>query len=355
MKWPGRSFFLADDPKSRQRLTVVIWALVIGIGLVDYAIDVGDEISLRLFYFIPVSLAVIARGWRFAVLVAAACVVVMISGDLAAGAKYANWFIPCWNGFITFGTYLIIIWLLSGLLNLHRELEERVRQRTAALADEIAERKRLELEIVATAQKERWSIGHELHDGPCQHFTGTALVTRVLAEELAEKHEPTAERAARIVRLIEEGIGQLRRLARGLLLVSVEEGGLCSALQELAAASSEQYRIRCECNCNGEPALQDAVTASHFYHIAQEAIRNAARHSKPDFIMMTLRADSAAQTLIVSDNGIGIGNNGGPSEGMGLRIMAHRAAMIGASLSVAPGAPRGTTVTCRLPLQPSKP
>jgi nitrate/nitrite-specific signal transduction histidine kinase len=35
---------------------------------------------------------------------------------------------------------------------------------------------------------------------------------------------------------------------------------------------------------------------------------------------------------------------------MGLRIMAHRAAVIGAVLAVEAAVPRGTIVTCRLPL-----
>ena len=214
----------------------------------------------------------------------------------------------------------------------------------------MAERQRLEKEIVAIAQRERWSIGHDLHDGPCQHFTGTALAARVLAEELAEKPEPAAGRAARIVTLIEEGIGQLRGVAKGLLLVSVEEGGLGSALRQLAVASTEQYHIRCECRCSGEPAVQDVATGSHFYHIAQEAIRNAARHSRPDLITIDLRADGAAQTLTVTDDGVGLGDRGQPSGGMGLRIMAHRAAVIGAVLAVEAAVPRGTIVTCRLPL-----
>jgi signal transduction histidine kinase len=345
----GRGLVSVTNPVRRRWLTGITLGLVLGIGLVDYAIDIGDEISLHLFYFIPVSLAVIAKGWRFAVLIAMACVAVMLGGDILAGAHYASLFIPCWNILITFGNYLIIIWLLNSLLMLQREMEERVRQRTAALTEEISERERLEKEIMAIGQKERWSIGHDLHDGLCQHLTGTAFAARVLAEELAERREPAAANAGRIVALIEDGIGQMRRVAKGLLLVSVEEGGLMAALQELAVTSAEQFNLKCECQGSGEPVLPDTVTASHLFHIAQEAVRNAARHGQPDRIIITLQAGLNGLTLTVNDDGIGIKSTGGPARGMGLRIMAHRATMIGAAFSVQAAPGGGTKVSCHLP------
>ena len=131
----GRNLILVTDPIRRRWLTGIILGLVLGIGLMDYAIDIGDQISLHLLYFLPVSLAVIARGWKFAILIAAACVAVMLGGDILSGAHYASLFIPCWNVLITFGNYLIIIWLLHSLLILQREMEERVRQRTTAMAN----------------------------------------------------------------------------------------------------------------------------------------------------------------------------------------------------------------------------
>ncbi len=348
IKNSGRHLVLTADLARRHRLTALTWGLVLAIGLVDYAIDSGDQISLHLFYFLPVALAVISRGWKFAILVATACVAVMLAGDLAAGARYAGWFIPCWNVVITFGNYLILIWLLDSLLAMQREMEERVRQRTAALGAEVAERERLEKEIVAIGQKERLSIGHDLHDGLCQHLTGTAFAARVLAEELAERHDASAAKAEKIVGLVEDGIGQTRRLARGLLLVSVEEGGLAAALQELAATSAEQFHLACECHCSGNADLPDTVVASHLFHIAQEAVRNAARHGRPRRITLLLRADAAGLTLAVSDDGTGLPERGRPTEGMGLRIMAHRAAMIGADFSVETPAEGGTKIVCHL-------
>lgn len=128
--------------------------------------------------------------------------------------------------------YFIVVWLLSSLRSFHRELEATVRQRTQALTQEMAERQRLEEEILRVSERERRSIGHDLHDSLCQHLTGTALAGQVLGERLAAKSLPEAADAEKVVGLVEEGITLARNLARGLYPVDVEAGGLMDAFQE---------------------------------------------------------------------------------------------------------------------------
>jgi nitrate/nitrite-specific signal transduction histidine kinase len=59
--------------------------------------------------------------------------------------------------------------------------------------------------------------------------------------------------------------------------------------------------------------------------------------------------------LCVEDNGSGLPPASSRGQGLGLRIMAHRAAIIGAKLSVDAPQAGGTRVTCRLPRAPSAP
>ena len=76
----------------------------------------------------------------------------------------------------------------------------------------MAARLRLQREILAVSERERSSIGHDLHDGLGQHLAGTALAAQVLAEQLAGRAQAAAAGdARRIVQLVEEGIAQTRR------------------------------------------------------------------------------------------------------------------------------------------------
>jgi signal transduction histidine kinase len=54
-------------------------------------------------------------------------------------------------------------------------------------------------------------------------------------------------------------------------------------------------------------------------------------------------------TLTVEDDGVGVPEEAHKSGGLGIRIMAHRAAMIGGSLAVEPAPTGGTIVTCSIP------
>ncbi len=344
----GRTLVAASDPRRQWWVAAASVVLMLATGVFDSLIDNDDRISCRLFYCVAVMLAVTARGWRFGVAIAVASVVVMTAGDLGLGGDASRTFALTWNAVISFSTYLLIIWLLSSLLTLQREIEGRVRQGALALTREAAERERLERIIVHHGEKERVSIGHDLHDGLCQHLTGTAYVARILADDLRMKNDPLAASALRVLTLIDEGVAQTRHLAKGLLLTAVEADGLVVALEELAATASEQFRVQCEFIVRGELELDDRVAASNLFRIAQEAVRNAARHGRPDRITIILEADPPALTLKIKDNGIGLPRES-PSGGLGLRIMSYRAGVIGAAYSAESLPEGGTCITCRLP------
>lgn len=336
-----------SEPPRRRRFMALTFGLVACIGLADFF--TGFELSLLVFYLVPVCLAVAAVDWRFGTLVAVTSVATWLAGDFAAGAHFANPVVPVWNALIALGTYLVVVWLLASVIALQREMEERVRQRTAALTNEIAERVRLEKAVLEVTERERRAIGHDLHDGLGQHLTGTALVAQALGSRLAARGDAEARDMGKIVDLIEKGIEQTRGLAKGLLLAEIASDGLVPALEEMAASLQEQFRVTCRLSYEGAVDLGEGGTATHLYRIAQEAARNAVRHGGARTVTIALTEPGGRVTLQVSDDGSGLAPPEARGEGLGLRIMAHRAAMIGATFSVAPGPQVGTVVTCQLP------
>jgi len=325
----------------RKVLSLEIVALV---GLFDYL--TGFELNFFAFYLIPVTLAVWFVGRGFGILVSAFCVVVSIAGDLIAGARYSSSLVPVWNTAIAFTFYFVVVWILAKLRSLHNQLEERVRQRTAALHNEMQERMRLEEEILSISEREQRRIGHDLHDSLCQHLTGTALAGQVLSEQLAAKSLPEAGAMDHIVEMVEGAIDLTRTLARGLHPFELKGEGFTDALRELAATITEGFKIPCAFACDTPVEIRDPGVATHLYRIAQEAISNALKHSNAKNIVLRLEAGSDGLTLTISDDGVGM-----PPKipgGMGLRTMAYRASVIGASFNVERQLSRGTRVTCKL-------
>ncbi|MBI3886850.1 MAG: hypothetical protein HY302_14145 [Opitutae bacterium] len=328
----------------RLSLGAVAWLLVAAVGVIDYAS--GFEISLRFLYSIPLVLLVAARGVRPAMLMAPICVAGSLLGDIAAGVSYSSLFVPFWNALFVFCSYLLVVWLVGGLLALQRDVERRVQHRTAALADEMKRRYRLEQEVIGIAEKERWAIGQDLHDGLCQHYTATALAAQSLARMLEDDAHPGARAAHQVVRMVEDGIGQTRRLAEGLLLLTVEGEGFANALRELAHASSAQFKIECDVQFTGAVEVWDTLVATHLFRIAQESVRNAVRHGKATRVNLSVARDGQRIRMTVSDNGSGLPSPDRERRGMGTRIMAHRANLIGASLETAAAPGAGTVVVC---------
>lgn len=320
-------------------------AIVTVVGVFDCLS--GYELNFFAFYLIPVCLGVWFVGRGYGILVSVLCVVVSIAGDLMAGARYSSSLVPVWNTAIALTFFLVVVWILAKLRALQNELEERVRQRTAALKKEVQDRMQLEEEILSISEREQQRIGHDLHDSLCQHLTGVALAGEVLSGQLAAKSLPEVKAVNHIVEMVEGAIDLTRTLARGLHPFDLRGEGFVDALRELAATITEGFKTPCTFKCDSAVEIREPGVATHLYRITQEAITNAVRHSRAKEIIVRLEAGSDGLTLTISDDGEGI--PAAAPNGMGLRTMAHRAGVIGATFSVERQHPRGTRVKCKLP------
>ena len=210
---------------------------------------------------------------------------------------------------------------------------------------DITERKRLEQEILDVSGRERQSIGRDLHDGLGQELTGVALMLRGLAGRLQRSSPEVLDNVNEIVGHMNQSIETARSLARGLLPVRTESGGLVFALKALAEKSRDLYGL--EVNFRSELCPQfhfSETDASHLYRITQEALTNAARHGHATRVEIFLGATAIAFALRITDNGDGFAHAKLSASGMGLKIMKYRADMIGAKFAIGANDPRGTQV-----------
>src|SRR5262245_27639824 len=183
IEWPARC--------SQVTILVISAILLLLIGLADYLIT--WEISLAIVYVYPIAIAAwyVGAGWAYAFSLVS--IVLFTAGDVAQGQPYSSWLIPEWNAFIRLALYAVVIQLLTHIRSLTEDLELRVFQRTSDLRKEIGARERLERELLEVGARERRRLGFDLHDGLCQHLTGTALAVHVLKEKLATRGLPEAK------------------------------------------------------------------------------------------------------------------------------------------------------------------
>jgi PAS domain S-box-containing protein len=211
---------------------------------------------------------------------------------------------------------------------------------------DITERKRLEQEILDVSGRERHSIGRDLHDGLGQELTGVALMLRALASRIQQRCPDVVENVNEIVGHLNQSIETARSLARGLLPVGKESGGLIAALRTLAARSRDIHGLEVTFNAAVGPGFCLTETnASHLYRITQEALTNAARHGRATLVDISLKTQQDGFCLRITDNGIGVARAAPSPAGMGLKIMQYRADMIGAKFEIGSNEPHGATVS----------
>jgi len=217
------------------------------------------------------------------------------------------------------------------------------------LEDEMAERTRLEREIVNISEEERRRISHQLHDGLCQLLTGTRLHFSSLRRQLSDVDRQKPE-VAEVSSLLEESVNHAYDLSRGLWPVEHDCNALSPSLEELtrrmAEASGILIEFRQQRTC--QACTNKGVT--QLYRIAQEALTNAVKHARASRIVVELACLNQGQlTLTVQDNGVGRDQAKRTRGGLGMGIMAHRARLINGNLTVTDAAGGGTLVSCIIP------
>jgi signal transduction histidine kinase len=234
---------------------------------------------------------------------------------------------------------LVIIGILAGLV------AEQARRRTLHAINAVVARERLEREVMSVAEAERQRVGRDLHDGLGGRFSGLSLLAEGLARRAENGQSAKADELRELASLAGEGAEEARRLARGLDPAPVE-AGLLQALTGLAHRT-ESAGTACTFAFEGNEVALERDTTLHLYHIAQEAVSNAIRHGRPSRVDIRLTVRAGTIALDVRDDGSGIPVE--PAEGLGLRTMRKRAALLESVLRVRQGPTGGNVVNCVVP------
>jgi PAS domain S-box-containing protein len=228
-----------------------------------------------------------------------------------------------------------------------QKIGDRVVGRVWSFRD-ITERRRLEKEIAETSAREQAKIGRDLHDSIGQTLTGVSLGLKAL-QRRAEGDQETLRAVTRLEALTRLAIQQVRDVARGLLPAELQAGDVGASLRALSAGARKMFGVPCAVVVRGDTRLRDNSTAVQLYRIAQEALNNAAKHSRSPEVRITFDAGERRLRLVVRDEGVGLPSRRAAGQGLGIAIMQHRAESLGGTLTVRRARGGGTEVVCECP------
>jgi PAS domain S-box-containing protein len=216
---------------------------------------------------------------------------------------------------------------------------------------EITERKRAEEAVrklagqLLTAQEaERCRIAREMHDDLTQRVAVLAIEAGKLEQE-AESSAPLSGRLREIKEQLINLSQDVHALSRQLHPSILDDLGLVDAMRSECARFSQREGIAvCYTPQDIPPGIPKEV-ALCLYRIAQEGLRNIAKHSSAREARVSLTADDDSILLSIEDAGVGFSSRQSQGNlGIGLASMEERARLIGGEFSVRSEPGNGTLV-----------
>ena len=207
-------------------------------------------------------------------------------------------------------------------------------------------------------EEERQRLSHELHDGTMQDLVGLVQRVELCRSEMDRDPLLARRRLDELQGLLEQPLGDVRRISNALRPSVLEDLGLPAALQALCADLQKQMpSILCQCVVSGEqhrlsPDLELAV-----FRVVQEALGNIRKHVRSVTrveVQMEFR-ENEIRTVVHNDGPAfptpdvrSLVRNGH----LGLAGMYERARLFHGELNISSDPAKGTSVRLRLPCPP---
>lgn len=216
---------------------------------------------------------------------------------------------------------------------------------------DISARQQTEREMMQIATRVQQRVGGDLHEGLGQQLSGIAMMMQGLRARVVEGDTTDlAQGLDEVVALLNGAVHRTRLLARGLSPVRASAEGIKEGFEELVNHVHEVYGRRVQLALGlPEDLAVDENPVTNMFHIAQEAVVNAARHGSAGEIRMTFTVGPTELELQVEDDGVGFDPVQAGEAGMGMRMMRFRAEMARGYLSIESRPGHGARLRCRCP------
>jgi two-component system CheB/CheR fusion protein len=239
---------------------------------------------------------------------------------------------------------------------LHGLEEERLAGEVALAARELGrtqdELRALAGSLFTSQEEERRRVARELHDDICQKLTVLAIDAHQIGNRIGSEPDEAVREMDRVRTAIGSLSEEVRRISHALHPAAIDVLGVASALQSLVDDFRAREQMIVTFSPQHVPENVPHRIATGLYRIAQEALRNVAKHAGKTHVKVTLRGGSTSLRLRIVDFGHGFDSQA-RRMGLGLISMEERARMMEGSFTVESKVGDGTKITVDVPLPTS--
>jgi PAS domain S-box-containing protein len=225
-----------------------------------------------------------------------------------------------------------------------KQAQEELRRREAELALASHER---------AITEERQRLARELHDSVSQALYGISLGVNTALTLLDADRDKVIEALNYSLSQTQTALAEMRALIFALRPEALATEGVVAALGRETAALIARRDVEIELNLCDEPDVSLAVKEV-LYRIAQEAMRNAVKHTRCNRMTVRMTLEGDGLSLEVSDNGGGFDPQAAYPGHLGLRSMRERVTSVGGSLDISSPPDRCTQIRAHIPIPPAE-
>ncbi len=224
-----------------------------------------------------------------------------------------------------------------------RKLAEEERQRSFDQLRALAGR------LQTAREEERTRVAREIHDQLGQALTSIKIDLSSWVDD-SPLRNPGSERIDSILKLVDETIKSVRRIATELRPGVLDDLGLVAAIEWAAEEFEARTGTKCRLMLSELDQRPNRERDTALFRILQETLTNVARHADATSVDIHLFRELGSVILKIQDNGCGTTPERlfAPTS-LGIRGMKERALLLGGDLVIRSSREEGTTVLVRVP------
>jgi signal transduction histidine kinase len=198
-----------------------------------------------------------------------------------------------WIGIITSVLIAIGIFIVKKIFNQLKEAE-RIRK---------SSERRILNAIIRTEERERQRFAKELHDGLGPIMSTIKMSISALNKNNLDEHGSAV--LQNLVKVIDEGISEIKEISNSLSPHVLNNFGLASALSNFIEKITSAKIARIEFNTNLQQQRFHSNIESVLYRIACELIHNSIKHANANLITLKINRTKDLLVMHYTDDGIG--------------------------------------------------
>jgi signal transduction histidine kinase len=277
-----------------------------------------------------------------------------LAGSIVGGIGFASFRADCeWPDELIPRLRLVGDILTNALAR--RRADEALLTREHSLKQTREGLRKLAAKLLHAQEEERRRIAREMHDDWTQRLALACIDLVKLAQYIG-----MPEVALPLLQTVQEQLVRLSEdvhcLSRQLHPSILDDLGLVEALRSECASFSRREGIAVIYRPEDVPSTLSKDVALCVYRVAQEALRNVAKHAAVNDARVVIAASGPELVLRVEDDGVGFDAASVRSEpGLGLSSMEERVRLVQGQLTIVSAPGRGTAVEVRVTIARREP